>query len=260
MGPSTGTGEGNGGAINNSSTAAISWSTFTGNEALGRTTNGGAISAGENELIALPTMSISNCVFTGNEAIGANGADDFTNFEGGQALGGAVASATPLSVSASTFTNNLALGGDKGNNLYAGVVGGLTVGTAYGGGLVEFFSPLTITSSTFAGNEAIGGNSALGIGGGSVGGGVCLFGSPLATFTSVKFVGNQAIGGAGGPGYTGGSGFGGGLYNGVDSTLVVTDGLFSANLAEGGAGGSGAAARSEPAVPSRTAAASEHSK
>ncbi len=43
VGPSSGTGEGNGGAINNCSTATISSSTFYGNIAYGRSSNGGAI-------------------------------------------------------------------------------------------------------------------------------------------------------------------------------------------------------------------------
>ncbi len=60
VGPATGTGEGNGGAINSSSPGTITNSTFNGNEALGRTTNGGALSTGENETFAAPSLAISN--------------------------------------------------------------------------------------------------------------------------------------------------------------------------------------------------------
>ncbi len=134
VGPSTGTGEGNGGAINSSSAATITNSTFNGNEAVGRTTNGGALSTGENETFAAPSLSISNCTFAGNEAIGANGANNSAALFGGEALGGAVANAGPLTIANSTFTHNMAKGGDQGEN-----VGGLdanpVLGEAWGGGL-----------------------------------------------------------------------------------------------------------------------------
>ena len=91
--PRTGIGEGNGGAINNSSTATITNSTFNGNLALGRNTNGGAISCGETETTT--PLAISNCTFTGNQAIGANGANNFTEPFGGQGSGGAIISACP---------------------------------------------------------------------------------------------------------------------------------------------------------------------
>jgi len=240
VGPSTGTGEGNGGAINNSSTATIANSTFNGNLALARTTNGGAISTGENELTSPPSAAISNCTFTGNQAVGANGTNNFTHKYGGQALGGAIANAAPLTIAASTFTDNLAKAGDQGNNLN-GIDGEPLVGSAYGGGVVNFASSLAVTNTTFIGNQAIAGNSAAGIGGSAVGGGVCGFIFSAPTLTDVTLVGNQAIGGSGGPGYTAGSGFGGGFYNGVDSTAAISDALFFENRAVGGAGGSGAA-------------------
>jgi len=245
VGPATGTGEGNGGAINTSSPGTISNSTFTGNEALGRLTNGGAISTGENTTFAAPPLAISNCTFTGNAAVGADGTNNSTALFGGEALGGAIANAGPLTVAYSTFTDNLAKGGDQGAN-----VGGLdanpVVGEAWGGGLVNFASMLKITNTIFSGNRAIGGNSAAGPGAPAAGGGLAAEISANTTLTDVSFVGNQAIGGSGGsssPGYpgTGGSGFGGGFYNGVESTATVSDALFSGNLAKGGAGGSGAA-------------------
>jgi hypothetical protein len=240
VGPSTGTGEGNGGAINNSSAATITDSTFTGNLALGRTTNGGAISTGEKVPTDPGTMAISDCTFTDNQAVGANGTNNFTHKFGGQALGGAIANAAPLTIADSTFTDNLAKAGDQGNNLN-GIDGEPLVGSAYGGGIVNFASSLTVTDTAFIGNQAIAGNSAAGIGGGAVGGGVCGFIFSAPTLTDVVFIGNQAIGGSGGPGYAGGSGFGGGFYNGVDSTAAVSDALFLDNQAMGGAGGSGAA-------------------
>ncbi|HLN26282.1 MAG TPA: hypothetical protein VK395_00905 [Gemmataceae bacterium] len=245
VGPATGTGEGNGGAINSSSPATITNSTFTGNEALGRLTNGGAISTGENETFAAPALAITNSTFTGNEAVGANGTNNSAALFGGEALGGAVANAGPLTITGSAFTDNLAKGGDQGNN-----VGGLdpnpVLGEVYGGGLVNFASPLTISDTIFSGNQAIGGNSATGPGAPAAGGGLAAEIFALTTLTDVTFVGNQARGGSGGtsaPGYpgTGGSGFGGGFYNGVDSTAVVSNTFFAGNQAVGGAGGLGAA-------------------
>ncbi len=240
VGPATGTGEGNGGAINNSSTATLTGSTFTDNSALGRTTNGGAISAGENELTTPPEMAINDCSFAGNQAVGADGVNDFTQKYGGQALGGAIASAAPLTIAASTFIDNLAQGGDQGNNLNP-IDGGPFADSAYGGGVVIIASSLTVTNTTFVGNRAIGGSSAAGIGGTAVGGGVDAEIFADASLTNVTLEGNEAIGGSGGPGYTGGTGFGGGVYNGVDSTGAVSNGRFSDNLAQGGSGGSGAA-------------------
>ena len=245
VGPGAGTGEGNGGAINSSSPGTISNSTFTGNEALGRLTNGGAISTGENETFAAPSLAISYCVFTGNEAVGANGTNNSTALFGGEALGGAMANAGPLTITNSTFTDNLAKGGDQGDN-----VGGLdpdpVVGEAWGGGLVNFASSLTISNTVFSGNKAIGGNSAVGPGAPAAGGGLAAEIFADTSLTDVTFAGNQAIGGSGGsssPGYpgTGGSGFGGGFYNGVSSTAAVSDCLFSGNLAQGGSGSTGAA-------------------
>jgi hypothetical protein len=243
VGPSTGTGEGNGGAINTSSTASITFCAFSGNEAIGRTTNGGALSAGENELIAAPPLSISNCTFTANEAVGANDAEDFTEKFGGQAVGGAIASAGPLTISGSSFTDNSAQAGNDGNNLNP-IDGGPFVASADGGGVIEFANTLTISATTFTGNKAIGGNSVAGLGGSAIGGGVVSWIFSTTTLTGVKFVDNEVVGGAGGPGYTGGTASGGGLDNGVDSSAVVSDCSFAGNVALGGSGGSGAAGAS----------------
>ena len=244
VGPATGTGEGNGGAINTSSPGTITDSRFKGNQALGRTTNGGAISTGENETFAAPSLAISNCTFTGNEAVGANGANNSAALFGGEALGGAIANAGPLAIANSKFTDNVAKGGDHGDNV-GGVDPNPVLGEAWGGGLVNFASVITITNTIFSGNQAIGGNSAVGPGAPAAGGGLASEILASTTLTGVTFLGNQAIGGSGGsssPGYpgTGGSGFGGGFYNGVDSTATVSDALFSGNLAKGGSGGPGA--------------------
>ncbi|MGH7171999.1 MAG: hypothetical protein ACRELG_17125, partial [Gemmataceae bacterium] len=255
VGPTTamsmGTGEGNGGAINNggnsdnSSTVTITNSTFTGNEALGRLTNGGALSAGEDEVAPPLALDISNCTFTGNQAVGGNDANNATELFGGEALGGAIANAAPLTIANSTFTDNLAKGGDGGDNI-GGVDPNPVEGEALGGGIVNFATSLTVSNTTFTGNQAIGGSSATGPGAAAAGGGVASEIFATTSLTNVTFVGNQAIGGSGGssvPGYpgTGGSGFGGGFYNGVDSTATVSNVNFLDNRAIGGTGGSGAA-------------------
>ena len=176
-------------------------------------------------------MAINSCTFTRNEAVGANGTNNSTEGEGGEALGGAIANAGPLTIACSTFTDNLAKGGDGGDNV-GGVDPNPIVGEVLGGGVVNFASSLTVSNTTFSGNRAIGGSSAAGPGGSAVGGGLEAEIFAATTLTNVTFVGNQAIGGSGGsssPGYpgTGGSGFGGGFYNGVDSTATVSESLFS---------------------------------
>jgi hypothetical protein len=192
-GTSTGDGAGVGGAINSTSTTAtVANSTFTGNTASGRIANGGAISQ-ENGL-----MTISYCTFTSNQAVGADGTNDLTFRDGGEALGGAVINSAPLTITNSAFSDNLAKGGDGGDDSSDGVDGGGFVGVATGGGVCNFFSTLTVSNSVFTDNRAIGGNSAVGPGGDAAGGGVLGAGFASNTLTNVRFVGNQAIGGGGG--------------------------------------------------------------
>ena len=243
VGPATGTGEGNGGAINISSPASITNSTFNGNEALGRLTNGGAISTGENETFAAPPIAISNCTFTGNEAVGANGANNSTALFGGEALGGAIANASPLTIANSTFTDNMAKGGDGGDN-----VGGLdpdpVVGEAWAAVLstspARSRSPTRASSATRPSAATPPPAPAL---------------RPRAAASPRKSLlpdpHQRDLRRQPGdwrqrrqqppwvPG-TGGSGFGGGFYNGVDSNATVTDALFLNNQAVGGSAGTSA--------------------
>jgi hypothetical protein len=247
-GTSTGAGAADGGAINaNGSTVTITNSTFSENEALGRTVNGGAISI-EGPLTAANgydgNTTITDSSFTGNQAIGANGANDFTYEFGGQALGGAVFTDSALTtIVNSAFTNNLAKGGDQGNNS-SGVTDQDTngfVGLATGGGVCNQGASLNVTNSVFTGNVAKGGNSGAGVGGSAAGGGILSAGFSTATLTRVTFVGNGAFGGNGAPASPGGSGVGGGFYNGFDATATVSRSVFLGNQAAGGAGGSKAA-------------------
>jgi hypothetical protein len=247
-GASTGQAFGTGGAINTDGSAAtISSSTFVGNIALGRTVNGGAIAIvgqqpGAGDMYSGNT-TITNCTFTGNQAIGASGTDDFSFEYGGQALGGAIYNNQPLSVVGSFFTDNLAKGGDQGNN-DSGVTDNDTngfIGLGAGAGIANQGSTLSVTSTYFVGNQAVGGNSATGVGGPAGGGGILSAGGTTTTLTNVIFQGNLARGGNGGPGAVGGSSSGGAFYNGIYATATVSTSLFLDNQAVGGAGGSGAA-------------------
>jgi hypothetical protein len=235
----TGQGSGDGGAINNwASTVTITNSNFMGNLALGRTDNGGAISNEGNG----PNISVAirNSTFTSNQCIGSDGANDITYLSGGEALGGAIDNVGSMIITTSTFTRNLAKGGDNGDNSSDGVDGGGFVGVAAGGGVCAFFgSTTTLTNCAFIQNQAIGGNSALGAGADAIGGGLAAT-FATTTLTNVDFFGNQAKGGVGGLNSVGGTGSGGGFYNGINSTATVSDGIYFGNQAVGGAGGRGA--------------------
>ena len=210
-GTSTEQGFGTGGAINTDGSAAtISNSTFIRNTASGRAINGGAISI-EGPLtpadLYTGNTTISNSTFTGNQGIGANGTDDFSFEFGGQSLGGAIYTDLPLTIVNCGFTDNLAKGGDRGNN-NSGVTDKGTngfVGLAAGGAIINQGGTLSVTSSFFVGNQAIGGNSAAGVGGPVAGGGIANAGFSTTTLSNVTIQGNLAKGGSGGPGSIGGS-------------------------------------------------------
>ncbi len=243
-GVSTGPAFGTGGDINTDGSAAtISNSTFTGNVAFARTGQGGAICI-EGPLTSADyyngNTAISTSTFSRNDAIGSNGANDVMYEYGGQAEGGAFYTEAALTtITNSTFANNLAKGGDQGNNS-SGVSDNDTngfVGLAVGGGICNQFASLTVTNGSFVGNQAQGGNSAMGVGGLAGGGGIASAGYTATTLTNVILEGNQARGGSGGPGSLGGSSVGGGFYNGISATATVSTSLFLSNQAVGGAGG-----------------------
>lgn len=241
VGIATGQGSGDGGAINNwASTVIVTNSRFYGNQALGRTDNGGAISnEGSGTNISL---TISNSTFTGNQCIGSNGTNDITEPSGGEALGGAIDNVGSLTITASEFIDNLAKGGDQGDNSSDGFDGGGFVGLATGGGVCGVFgSNTTLSDVEFIGNQAIGGNSAEGAGGNAAGGGFLCGISSSATLTGVTFVANQAVGGSGGLNSAGGTGSGGGVYDGINSIATISQSVFLENQAVGGAGSPGAA-------------------
>ena len=185
-------------------------------------------------------MTISGSTFTGNQALGGNGANDLTFRDGGEALGGAIINSAPLTITNSTFTDNLAQGGDGGDNSSDGIDGGGFVGIATGGGVCNFFSSLTVTSSAFTDNQAVGGDSAVGPGGDAAGGGIlgAGFGQQHPHRRDVRRQRGDRRQRR--PGFGGRQRVRRRLLRRHLSTATVSHALFLDNLAQGGAGGSGA--------------------
>ena len=217
-----------GGALLNLGSAAISNSTFTGNQALGGGSGtffggsvGGAIANSHGA-----SLTVSNSTFTSNAAISAAGPFFVT--------GGAIENDAGVNndvpsnavISNCTFTNNVARGGD-------GVTGN-------GGGIDNQGpgSTMTVSNSTLTANQSIGGNNGNGAGafGEGLGGGIM---NALGTLTvnNCKLQGNQAIGGAGSTAGVAnpptGSGQGGAIVN-LEGTLTVNNSSLTNNLAIGG--------------------------
>src|SRR5262249_35398540 len=145
--------------------AAISDSSFVGNQAIGSGPGGTAV-AGAVRNFRGP-MTLTDCTFTANISTGGDGADGVHNF--GQANGGALLNRVGnLTLTDCTLTNNVAHGGNSGNNNPD-----IAVGSAFGGGIFNFpFSTLTISHSTLRGNQAIAGDNAVGFGAQADGGGI----------------------------------------------------------------------------------------
>lgn len=257
---------GNGGAINDLSTAALSISNaiFTGNKAA----NGGAIYATKN---AGP-LTVSNSKFgpgpgsqvpklpatPGNVASGVGGAIDYVG-------------ASTLTISNSTFVSNMANGASGGAIFYSGA-GGLSIGAnsvflsnransttpklvAAGGaiaiGTLNTKNPqgAVIDNTSFHNNSANGsvGTTAINIGGGASGGAIYNAGGAL-TLTNSQFVGNTANAGAGSTSSTGVGGAGGNAAGGAidhvpalatSALNISNNSAFLSNLAIAGTGGSG---------------------
>jgi hypothetical protein len=225
----------------NSATTDIAYGTFSGNQAIGGNSNGGAIGvAGGSQVtlgqcsfdgnlslggqsgggfggaivaeglaffnFAAPTMDISHCSFSGNQALvrAATGGND-----GGQGNGGAIAmqDGTMATVSYSSFDGNQARGGD-------GSAGGGAGGASEAGAIGNAGATLIISHSQFMNNQARGGNGGQGAVGGDGGnGGFGIGGAVTSTF----------------------------LVNGpiVAPTTQISDCQFLNNRAIGGDGGAG---------------------
>jgi hypothetical protein len=234
-----------GGAINSSfsSVLTITGTTFDSNSVVGSSTQGGAIN-----LDSGATLSISGSSFTNNTdsssgsgalggAISASGLKrstiDTTFFANNQAVGttanaagfgGAIeVSGSPLTITASLFTGNQAVGG---SNSFG--TGGAIVNEGSG-----VFPPpmLTLLNDVLMGNVASGG--IIGNGGGFAN----LFGGS-ATLDSTTIFSNTASGLASQANSIGGTGQGGGVFN-LSSTLTITDSFIALNQAIGGDGAVG---------------------
>jgi hypothetical protein len=272
----------NGGAIfNGSAHLTASNSLFTGNEAHagkggaggsgggnggdGSTSLGGAIDATFEDPSLPPTTALSNCLFVGNQAIGGDGgAGGSVGGNGGNGMradGGAVINLLgTITVTNSLFVGNTSQGGAGGAGGSGGVggVGGLGRG---GGFSNERGGTATVTDTLIVLNQASGGAGAAGASGGNaVGGGVYngRFTDQGATLemSNCTVSANLALGGAGGVGGNGGFARGGGIYNGSTDaagnpladpspgspTLDLDGTTVTANLAVGGAAGSGGVA------------------
>jgi hypothetical protein len=262
-----------GGAIGNlvGSTATISLSTLTGNQALGSGSGdafGGAICNADYRVfpstMPVVTITVSQCTFENNLAKGGSNAT-------GGAQGGAIAdrpsvSATFLSCS---FTGNQANSGG-GTDAEGGAIDnrvGATVtisdsqfisnsalgsglGAFAGGGAVDNSQTMAIANSLFTDNSAQGGPTADGVNtNGQAVGGAIVTGAGLnngvtviLTLSNSIVASNEAIGGSGGSTlhnpFTG-TAVGGGITNINGGTLNVTGCTITGNQALGGASASG---------------------
>lgn len=209
--------------------------------------DGGRAFGGALEIENSPTGSTSllqRVVFDHNQAFGGAGTD-----RGGVAFGGALfAFVATVVVEDSTFTNNLAQGGNSsgsgisqtdglhadalgggvsvengaitlrrvvltGNQAIGGNAGG-TGGGAYGAGVfVEGVSPvvssLTLADAYLANNIATGGNA---LKGGNSGGGGVLTTNSSTNIERAQIIANTSIGGSTSGGGDAGPGAGGGIY------------------------------------------------
>ncbi len=260
-------GQGFGGAIHVdiSGAIAVSGSSFLDNTV----TAAGQSQGGAIDLGGITSGNITGSLFSGNQAVVAGGTSPY----GGSGTGGAISNESGfvpsvLTISGSTFTNNLAQGGPSGGFGLGGAIinqgNGLTLnlssslfvgnsaisgaaGTAFstnfggfggGGALVNSFGAIAnISGSTFIGNSATGGAaSGAGNSAGPGQGGAIQNSFATLTMTGSNLIGNRAIGGAGTNGATAGNGQGGAIQD-YGSLLQVSDGVILGNLAKGGSGG-----------------------
>jgi hypothetical protein len=242
-----GAGNGVGGGLNNrdGGIASVLLSTFTDNLAVGVNFGGGGAIYNDS-FLTLTSVTVS-----GNRALGGDGADGINTF--GQAAGGGIydnIASTPaeLILTNSVISNNLAQGGNAGNNNPNGSGNDTGVDLSGGGG-IEYNggvgSGLTILNCTITGNESFGGNVAQGVGGSGGGGGIFCqnFGSNLQdgklTISGSTVAGNSALAGAGASGFRGGTALGGGMEI-EGNPLLATSLTLANNSAIGGPGSAGA--------------------
>jgi hypothetical protein len=190
------------------SKATISTTTFNGNVAQGGLGGGEALGGGVYFNSELSTLSVVDSTFSGNRAVGGStnpqevsgsGGSDGGDGQGGGLYEGSEGGS--LTISRSTFFNNQAVGGLGLSG--GGDSGGGDGGAGQGGGLYQFFGDLSVFNSTFAGNSA--GNFGQGVGvaqlgasGPGDGGGLFLFGGGSVLLVNDTVAGNNRATSTGG--------------------------------------------------------------
>ncbi|MBI5758891.1 MAG: CHRD domain-containing protein [Planctomycetales bacterium] len=202
-------------------TLILNDSSFTNNRAEGAGVSGaqgGAIYADNDRVI------IDGSNFGTNSALGGLGSSAF---------GGAIflmgRTLLEAEIRNSTLTGNLARGGTASPVSGAG-------GLAEGGAIWSSGVTLELVRDELSGNRAEGGSGSFP--GHGHGGGLYVrqdqFTTPTSTIRSTTFAENVALGGASST--VGGQGFGGGLYNGANNSIDISNSTFSTNSAIGGVG------------------------
>ena len=212
-----------GGLFSHASTVYVSdYSTIAGNQAMGGDTTdesdagdalGGGIYQGG---FSFSSVYVVDSVIAGNQATGGQATG---GGHGGDGYGGGVYTDSNLA-SNSTFTNNLATGGD-----------GTSAGEGEGGGLWSS-GQLELEQSRLSGNQATGGNSTGQAVGGGHGSGGGLYTSFNASINNSTFFDNSA---SGGQGAVRGDGDGGGIGN--SGRVFLNQSTLSGNRATHDGGG-----------------------
>jgi len=225
-------------------TATVSYSRFSGNEAIGGAAGIGASRAGIGGALqnSASTLTVTHSVFHDNQAVG--GIDNGVPGGFGTGAGGAIVNVarfgdSTISVSHSTLTNNRAVGGAAGAGPSGQDGRGGAIANYIFGGVappVTVMATATVTDSILLGNQAIGGAGPTG--GAGQGGGIANLNGGVLTVSNSLIALNRAIGGAGNGG-NGGNGQGGGIFNGGPSpvgtpSLTLQRTLVVFNQADGG--------------------------
>jgi hypothetical protein len=213
-------GNGQGGALYQSAgSLQVSSTVVTGNSAQGSDAPSGSIFLGGSGegggfyLKGSVTAHLAQDTFLGNLAQGGQGSTLLSS-AGGFAGGGAIrAIGDSVTITASSFANNRAIGG----------AGGARAGDAQGGAIDTVNGTLNLTQTTFTSNQAIGGAGSAGASGGSGQGGA-LFNNPASslTVTGAVIEHNEAVGS---------TGFGGGIYLTGSGQPTLTHVRFAGNVA-----------------------------
>jgi len=168
------------------------------------------------------SLSLTNCSLERNTAYGGSSGP------AGSGWGGALLSLGPLVVNGSTFSDNIAQGGEHRDTPASAVAGG----EGAGGAIYANANTVAITNSTFTFNRAIGGSGAdpsgqTNVTRGTGRGGALVVTSNSAVLVNVTLAFNEAV-----PGQLGtpvnGDASGGGLAN-VNGTLTLRSSIVASN-------------------------------